>query len=556
MFVRLVKKSNNHVSIRIVENVRESGKVKQKIICGVGHFHKNNLKEIEERKKIANELIIKIKNESSPSLPGFEKIVHEPKTRKDNKQKNSLELSKRLKEESRISIGIDDIFEDIYHQLGLSDAIDTGYKKEKSNQLLKRMVLSRIEKPCSKRKSVETIKRDKLEIIDLSSVYRMMDKVYDNRRRIQDKIVNNILNELNQKIDVAFFDVTTLYFESFIPDELRICGYSKDNKFKETQVMLALMTTIEGLPLGYELFPGNTYEGNTLINAIFSLKRRYDISNTFIVADRAMFTRSNLELLDKYNINFIISAKLKNTKKGFRDNILRDIEKTKKNNKNILNITKEYKYLGRRIVVSYNKKRADKSKHDRERLIRRIRSKMDKAKVKVSDLINNTGTKKYLKFEKRNREEAYLNIKKIEEEKRWDGIYAVASNYKKKDISGNKLLEKYRGLWQIEDAFRINKHDLKMRPIYHWTPKRIKSHVLICFICYTLMSLAKYKLNKKKLKLSIETIRKELSYMQASIVRDNITGKKFILPSRPTDLQNAIYNALGLKIKSPISIIN
>ena len=116
-----------------------------------------------------------------------------------------------------------------------------------------------------------------------------MDKLYKKEDEIKARMFHKTLSLLKEEVRVLFFDVTTLYFESFDPDTLRLCGYSKDNKVKETQVVLALMTSVEGLPVGYELFPGNTYEGKTLIRVIEKIEKTYSILDVSIVADRAMF---------------------------------------------------------------------------------------------------------------------------------------------------------------------------------------------------------------------------------------------------------------------------
>ena len=569
MFVRLVKKKNDHVSVRIVQNVRVEGKVKQKTVCCVGHFHKDNVKKIESYKRIGEELIIKIKNEEHPALPGFEEIVHTPhkKASQPSEKKDGLVLKgvetsgeigiediKTLKEEGRICVGIEDVFAQAYNQLGLLDGINTGRKKSESNELLKEMVLSRIHKPSSKSKSVQNIKRDKTVELNLDKVYRMMDKVSKNEGRIKNKVVGQTLDLFKQKINVAFFDVTTLYFESFIPDELRVSGYSKDNKFKETQVVLSLLTTSSGLPLGYELFPGNTYEGSTLISAVNKLKETYDISDVLIVADRAMFTKDNLSQLDRNGVRFIISAKLKNMNKSLREEILNDVSKALKENENLSSWTTEYEYEDRRLLINYSQKRANKDKKDRQRLLDRIQKKMTDGKVRVSDLINNTGTKKYLSMENKKSQEATLDEGKIAQNARWDGIYGVMSNHK--EFSGDDIIERYRGLWQIEEAFRVNKHDLKMRPIYHWKPRRIKAHILICFVAYALVTFVRYRLNEAGIKMSFEAVREELSYLQASIIKDQKTGIKFALPSRITQKQRNIYNALGLKMLSGVRVLN
>ena len=574
MFVRLVKRNNNRVSIQIVENNRFGDKVKQKVILHMGQFDKDDTKEIDFQKELAEKIIIEKKNRINPTFPGFE-YTHAPKKRvkkeesnKDNNgSKDAVSIS-GLREEQRLHIGVKDIFGSIYDNLFLLDPIETGYKKNDSNRILKEIVLSRINAPSSKRKSVELIERDKNIPMDLDKVYRMMDKVYKNEERIREKICDSTKKLLKTDIDLLFFDVTTLYFESFQPDELRVSGFSKDNKVKETQVVLALMTTTEGLPVGYKLFPGNTYEGHTLMKVIEETEEQYEISNTFIVADRAMFTSANLENLEKKKAKFIIAAKLKGMKKEYREPILTDVADiirendikkdivVKKGNKaKYFTWTGEYEYGGNRLIVSYSQKRADKDKKDRQRLVDRIQKKMKNGKVLLKDLIHNRGSKKYLKIDRKNSATAELNEAKIKEDERWDGIHGVISNQESSGISAEQILEKYRGLWQIEAAFRINKHDLKMRPVYHWTPKRIKAHILICFIAYSVASFARYRLKQANLKLSLERIREELSRVQVSVVKDKVTGKRFLMPSRLDPIQHQIYKALDIKIDQTIKRI-
>ena len=119
-----------------------------------------------------------------------------------------------------------------------------------------------------------------------------------------------------------FFDVSTLYFESFIQDELRDFGYSKDNKFKETQVVLALAVTREGLPLGYKLFPGNTGETKTLVVFLNTWKKYIEINRVVFVADRGMFNYINLSFLEESGYEFIVAAKLRSLKSNHRFRLL------------------------------------------------------------------------------------------------------------------------------------------------------------------------------------------------------------------------------------------
>ena len=139
--------------------------------------------------------------------------------------------------------------------------IQETYKDKEWNEYLKACVLSRVADPCSKRKTVRTLEQDYNQQIPLEKMYRMMDRLHSNIGRVKNIVAQNTLDLFKQKVDILFFDVTTLYFESFTPDELREFGFSKDCKFKETQVVLALVTNFEGHPLTYELFPGTQMRG-------------------------------------------------------------------------------------------------------------------------------------------------------------------------------------------------------------------------------------------------------------------------------------------------------
>ena len=541
MFVRLIKKPNHHVSVRIVENHREGKKVRQKTVCCIGHCHENNTDKITFLQKTGRKLVHEMKNKLQLQLSGkgFE-YFELKKDIKNNSLNQEMVHAPSLKEEARLSLGISDIFGKLYDELCFSESFHSLYKKEEVNNLLKEIVLHRLESPSSKRKSVSDIKRKKYKTMDLDRVYRMMDKVYACRETIKQKVCNKTLSLFKQKVDVVFFDVTTLYFESFKPDELRQTGFSKDNKVKETQVVLALMTTKQGLPVGYKLFPGRTYEGGTLIKTIDSLSSQYDVGDISLVADRGMCSKDNLSELQKRGIKFIVGARLRSMKKKIKDEILVKVPPlSKKGFRKIENWTGQYKVDGLNLVVNYSRERAKKDKKEREKFLEKIHSKMKEDKVYLKDLLSCRGVKRYLKLSRKGSKEAFLDKEKIEEEKKWDGLSGVKTNYE--DGVPKKILERYRNLWQIEAAFRLNKHDLKMRPIYHWTQRRIKVHILICFLAYGLACYARYYLKAGGVHLSFERIKQELEEVQSSLIKDTHSGKRFILPSKLNPIQTAIY---------------
>ena len=157
-----------------------------------------------------------------------------------------------------------------------------------------------------------------------------MDKLDDIAIAKLNTLSYNKTKELfGDKIDVIYFDATTIYFESFTEDTgedaLKKNGYSKDLKFNQPQVVLALMVTKEGLPIGYEAFSGDTFDGHTLIPSLKILREKYNIDNVVYVADSGMFNKNNLQELDQleeHKFNYIVGARIKNISKSIKEQIL------------------------------------------------------------------------------------------------------------------------------------------------------------------------------------------------------------------------------------------
>ena len=162
--------------------------------------------------------------------------------------------------------------------------------------------------------------------------------------------------------------------------------------------------------------------------------------------------------------------------------------------------------------------------------------------IKIKDLIPNYGSKKFIKIENG---DATIDDDRIEADAQWDGLHGVITN--SKDKSSVELLSRYRDLWQIEEAFRISKHDLKMRPIYHWSEPRIRAHILICFISLALAKQAVYRVGVQQDAMSFEQIRNELLHAQSSVVVDLSSKKRYIIPSHVTVNQKKLYQVFGLK---------
>jgi transposase len=547
MFVRVKAKPNGKKSIQIVESYRRADQVSQKIIRHVGQAVTD--REVEEMTRLAQSMINEMETEKQPCLPFLDPL----KVLKGNRQKKESSDTvkiKNIREEQRIIDGIGDVFGKLYKNLKLDKLIGGTNKDDQWNDILESCVLARIANPVSKRRSASLLEEDYGIKIPLEKIYRMMDHVADRESDIKQRIAQTTLSLFQEQVDVLFFDVTTLYFESIDTDELRAFGFSKDCKFKEVQVVLALVTTTKGLPITYKLFPGNTYEGGTLMEMVKDLQTQYAIKNILLVADRAMFTEENLSSMESLGIQYIVAAKLKTLPKSLKSDILHT-DYTEEVIGGEMHWFKEFEYKSRRLVVGYSAKRAGKDAADRQRLVDRLMKKVKGDKIKVKDLIPNYGSKKYISIENGS---ASVNQEKIKADSEWDGLHGVITNAT--DKTSSELLSRYRELWQIEEAFRISKHDLKMRPIFHWTENRIKAHIAICFLAFTLAKQAVYRIALQQEPMSFEQIRNELLHAQSSVVFDLASQKKYIIPSHVTVNQKKLYQAFGLKRSQVPYVLN
>lgn len=231
-----------------------------------------NNAELQSLEKLAKVQIVSILNERNPVFPGLEEMFYSPTSRietldADQTTEQNLNIY-GIREVKRLHTGIQDVFGQIYSQMGFEDLISKTRKDNQWNEILKQVVISRIFEPSSKRRTSQETLIDMSEEIALEKIYRMMDRLVEHEQAIKARICQSSMSLLDFTVDILFFDVTTLYFESFDEDELRRFGLSKDCKFKETQIVLALVTNDQGVPITYELFPGNQYEGGTLIEIV------------------------------------------------------------------------------------------------------------------------------------------------------------------------------------------------------------------------------------------------------------------------------------------------
>lgn len=358
--------------------------------------------------------------------------------------------------------------------------------------LLRDLVMSRLCFPVSKLKTTDYLYKYHSIEIDVDKIYRYLDKLNKQQKtQIQQISYDHTLRILNNKINVVFYDVTTLYFEIDKEDELRKTGFSKEGKHQNPQIILGLLVSIEGYPLAYEIFEGNRFEGHTMLPVIDAFKSRYELSKMVIIADSGLLSGKNISDLQAKKYEYILGARIKNETDLIKQNILQ----LKLNNGESAIIKKD---KNTRIIISYSEARARKDKNNREKGLKRIEKQIKSGRLTKSS-INKRGYNKYLILEGEAR--VSINREAYEADGKWDGLKGYITNT---NLSKDEIIENYGHLWKIEKAFRISKSDLKIRPIYHRLRHRIEAHICISFIAYKVYKELERQLKLKKSDLSPE----------------------------------------------------
>ena len=461
MFVRKIPNKSGSVSVQVVAKTRSR---KQKVIKSIG-----SSKDPKEIERLVAEGRDYITSHHEPLLPGidedevgFERFVG---------QLNNSQIQ---------VIGPELVFGCLYDRIGYGRI---------SSDMFRHMVICRLFNPGSKLKTVDYLERYLHVRYSLSKVYRFLDSLC--YRSVEETEKGNVISPdyktlveqisyehtrkvVGGEVTVCFYDMTTLYFEAAEEDELRKCGFSKDGKHSCPQIFLGLLVASGGNPIGYEIYEGNISEGHTMIPLIRKLASRFGFDKPIVVADAGLLSKANIEELTKDGYQYIIGARPKSESDKVKEQILSLDMKYG----DVVEIEKDG---GVRIVLSCTERRAKKDAHKRKRGLARLQKKMASGRLTKQN-INNRGYNKYLKME--GEVTISINMEKYEADAAWDGIKGYVTNT---TLEKDEVIANYSNLWFIERAFRMNKFDLAVRPIFHRLRNRIEGHICICFTAYTIM---------------------------------------------------------------------
>jgi hypothetical protein len=438
--------------------------------------------------------------------------------------------------------GFKDVFTKIYN-----DIFGASSLKNKGNQMLCDLAIMRIIDPKSKNYTCN-IAKDFGYDLKVDNVYKLMDRIDDeviaNIQACAYRNTKRLLATSARTLDVLFYDLTSIYFETNTQDDLRKCGFSKDGKSQHVQIMLAMIVTTQGLPIAYETFEGNTYEGSTLIPTLEKLCAKYNISRVILVADSGLINKDNVEKIAASGLEYIIGARLKNSSNGVVKEALND-EGYNNINDNIKGkvynfLDKKKQQTGHRLMLYYSKIRAIKDLNDRNKAVEKVKKYLGKqAKNKLSGVLR----KPYVSLSAEN-SLIDLDEEKLKEAAKFDGYFAIQTNLT--NASPAEILEHYSGLWKVEQTFRITKYNLKIRPVFHYNPARIKAHFAICYIALNLVRTVEFMMKSHKCYVPLEQLTQLLQQVMTITITSD--GKKFnIAKDFPVELTE-IYKCLKAKI--------
>ena len=431
----------------------------------------------------------------------------------------------------------------IYHELGIHTFLTNRQRHSKerydANAIMKMLVYSRLLFPASKKSSYDGRERffDRSDY-SLDDVYRFLSFLDKHRENLQIWMNDRIKKNYGRDTSLIYYDVTNYYFETDEQNGFLHKGISKEHR-PNPIIQMGLFMDNRGIPITYELFPGNTNDCLTYRPNFGRIKKQFDLGRVISVADKGMTTGDNIW----YTINtpthdgYVFSMSIRGAEKGIKDYVLKEEgyewlgteykRKSRKSPRTILvtSVTgkKMKKQVDEKQVVFWSEKYAKRAKAERETAL-----------AKARDLAQNPGNytratsygaAKYVKkidYDKETGEilaaSSILDIdeEKIREEEALDGYYMLLTS--EMEASDDEIIDMYRGLWRIEESFKVTKSELEARPVYVWTKEHIEAHFLICFVALTIARILENKLERK---YSVGKILDSLSKAECSLVQQN-----------------------------------
>jgi transposase len=464
------------------------------------------------------------------------------------------------------------VFSKIYHELEIDRFLKNTRRHENfkfnTDAIMRLLVFTRLLYPGSKRAS--HLKKD----IFFDNFNFSLDDIYDALTHfnkisvaLQQHLHENIASQYGRETDIVYYDVTNYYFEIDKQDELRKKGAEKNNR-KDPIVQMGLLLDKLGLPISYKLFPGNTHDSQTLMPMLTEIKKRFGVGRIITVADKGLNSGDNIAYSTVLGDGYVYSKSIRGASEEFKKWVLDEFDYREISDRYkiksqvvpdaVIRVTtrqvgkKKYKKeekVEQKWIAFYSKKYAERARHKREEAIAKaVNMIKNPSKYKktydygaagyIMNLKVNNDTGEILNVE----DTLLLDTEKIRDEEKYDGYYAIVTS--ELDDSDEHIVDLYRGLWQIEESFKVTKSVLGARPVFMGTEDHINAHFLICFVALLIAKIVERRLGGRH---TIATITETLRKVACSNIDQN--HWLFNFADSVTDDMNAVFGTnFGRKI--------
>jgi transposase len=541
MFIRKTK-VKGRTYLRLVQSVREGKKVRQINIAYLGSIPSDCVRLV----KMANTIIENCLQESQIPADGI-----------------LLSAS----EYGRVLV-CEKLFKESGLEQFLREKVALSKKPYVSLPHIKAMIYNRLCDPRSKYsllRWLEDVAIDGIELPDKVTpaeqkrfaevFYQNMDFLLPYKERIEEMLFNKVKTLFEEDIEVVMYDLTSIYFEGQRPIGLAEYGHPTDGMKGHKQIVLG-MVLVNGFPVAHEIFRGNIAHNKTLQEIIHKLQKRYRIKRIVFVADSGLLTKENVEFLEKNNYEYILCGKRGRDKKW--DKEFANWEQSARE------ITEGLRWCektvdGKRVILCHSEERQKYEVQMRESIMASVEKRLRHLQKMVEEghykdekviakkaerILNRKRAHWYFKYSAgKGKFQWSINEERIAQEKFIEGKFFVWTN--NKDMKGSAIILAYKDLWKIERGFRTLKDIVRVRPVFHWTPRRVKSHVFICMLAFFLERLLQRKLEAARKKWSARQVLDSLRTIKQAKVQ--IGNKIELKTTYPGPIQQKMLEVVGIE---------
>jgi len=503
--------------LELVYSERRNGKVQQERVCSLGR-----VEELQKRGAI-DRMIAKLSEVARQRWVRAEALkLGTPWTR----EYGPLLLVRRL-----------------WRDLGLEETIEQLHRRRPVElpveEALLALVVSRIIMPRSELGSYSWLKEKvyapEWEGLELHHLYRSLDFLAEHMDAIEEGIFGRVRDLFSLNVKLVLFDTTSTYFEGRGPEGLAEFGYSRDRRSDRMQVVIGVLMTGEGIPVAHYLFPGNTADINAFRKAVADLRRRFPLEgDVVIVADRGVVAEPLLQALEAEAQGYIVGIPLHKWKAASK--VLASPGRYHKVAGNLR--VKETWLDGKRYIICHNPQREPEDARRRAEIVAEMEKQL--AQGGLPKIAKRKGYGRYLEIEEKGK--ATINWRRVEQDARCDGKYLLRTAA---DLSPEEIALAYKELWRVEHAFRDLKSGLEVRPVYHWTPARVRGHIGVCFLALVVESALARLLCTYGCEESLVQVIKAVQEVKA--VRVELDGNIFLTRTDLLPLAQKAFAAVGLR---------